>query len=73
MKNTVVLPTVWSRTEVTRALLMGGLEVLREERPKALPLKLTEEFLRMELHQETCRSKDRKWTNQTRPRKSLKT
>ena len=52
---------------------MGGLEVLHEESPKALPLKLMEEFLRMELHQETCRSKDRKWTNQTRPRKSLTT
>lgn len=46
---------------------MGGMEVLNEESPKALPLKLMEEFLRME----TCRSKDRKWTNQTRTRKRL--
>ena len=45
--------------------------MLHEESPKALPLKLMEEFLRMELHQETCRSKDRKWTNQTRTRKRL--
>ena len=52
---------------------MGGLEVLHEESPKALLLKLMEEFLRMDLHQETCRSKDWKWTNQTRPRKSLTT
>ena len=73
MENTVVLSTVWSRTEVTRALLRGKLEVLHGKRPKVLPLKQTEEFLRMEPHQETCRSQDKKWTNQLRPRKSLTT
>ena len=50
------------------------LEVLHEERPKALPLKQTVVFFRMELHQEACRSQDKKWTsNQLRLRKNLTT
>ena len=51
---------------------MGKLEVLHEERPKVLPLEQTSEFFRMEHHQETCRSQDKKWTsNQLRLRKNL--
>ena len=52
---------------------MGKLEVLHEERPKALPLKETVVFLRMELRQETCRSQDKKWTNQLKLGKNLTT
>jgi hypothetical protein len=69
-----VLYTGWSHTETPRALLMGKLEVLHEERPKVLPLEQTKKFFRMEPHQETCSSQDKKWTNnQLRLRKKLTT
>ena len=53
---------------------MGKQEVLHEERPKVLLLEQTKEFFRMEPHQGTCRSQDKKWTNnQPRLRKKLTT
>ena len=59
--------------ETPRVLLLGKLEVLHEERLKALLMEQTWESLRMEPHQKTCRSQDKEWTNQPRLRKSQTT